>query len=309
MSQPDVVVFGTVGGMGPVRAVDALLGAPVGGALFVAAAQQHLGVEDLVDPATVSTSAAIVAGGVLNPWSGKLPRLRRWVLDEVAPLRPLVTAVVTDPRTRWWAPLDRDAQLALTEPGVDIAVTELVGRVERWEVHAQRRATGSLETSTELPAGQRRGVRAGLHAQLAAGGADWNPRYPLHPTRLHVAPDARVYEITSPRDWHRPARSHGDPATYTGTDASLLSVAGVEHGIAPTWSAVAADWDAVHLTFGGILTSLYVPVTTGGTTTTLWSLDSGRTLWLREVFTAREDLPDLSEAPDPGELDNLDVAR
>lgn len=296
--------------MDPVRAVDALLGAPVGGAVFVAAAQQHLGVEDLVDPATVSTLAAIVAGGVLNPWSGNLPRLRRWVLDEVAPLRPLVTAVVTDPRTAWWwAPLDRDAQLALTEPGVDIAVTEPVGPVERWEVYAQRRATGGLETSTELPAGQPRGIRSGLHAQLATGGSDWNPQYPLHPTRLHVAPDARVYEITSPGDWHRLARSYGDSATYTGIDAGLLSVAGVEHGIAPTWSAAAADWDAVHLTFGGFLTSLHVPVTTGGVTTTLWSLDSERTLWLRDVFTARDDLPDLPDAPGPGRLHDLDVPR
>ena len=47
---------------------------------------------------------------------------RRWVMTEVASLRPLVTAVVTDPRNSWWwAPLDRGAQLALTEPrdGID----------------------------------------------------------------------------------------------------------------------------------------------------------------------------------------------
>lgn len=297
-------------------AVDALLDSPVGAALFVAAAQQHLGVDELADPATVTALASIVAGGPLDPWGGELERTRRWVRAEAAPLRPLVAAVVDDPRARWWwAPLDRDRQLALTEPGATLVVTEPVGPAERWEVYAQRRAFGGLETATELPAPDLRAgedparvtpeVRSGLHAELAAGGSDWNPEYPLRETRLRVAADARVWEITSPADWHRLARTHGDPATYAGTDPHLLDSAGLEHGIGPTWSAVAADWDGVHLTFGGFLTSLYVPVTSGGSTTTLWSWRSERTLWLRDVLSARGDVAQRSRAPGRGHLQDL----
>lgn len=289
------------------RAVDSVLGSPVGGAVFVAAAQQHLGVEDLADPTVVCTLAAVVATGDLRPWTGDLPALRRWVLVEAAPLRALVTAVVTDPRNAWWwAPLDRDTQLALTEPGVELVVTEPVGPAASWEVYAQRRAAGGLETSTELPAGAVPTIRSGLHAQLAAGGSDWHPEYPLRQTRLHVDPTARVYEVNSPGVWHRLARAYTDPAASSGSDRNLADCAGIEHGPGPTWSAAAADWDAVHLTFGGFLTSLYVPVTTGGITTTLWSWDSERTLWLRDVSTARDTLPELAGDPDPGRLTGLD---
>ncbi len=97
--------------------VVAVLGSPVGAGLFVAADQQHLGVSDLADPATVSTLASILADSDLNPWSAGGPiRLREWVLDEARWLRPLVAALVSDPRTSWWrAPLDRARQLALTD--------------------------------------------------------------------------------------------------------------------------------------------------------------------------------------------------
>jgi len=285
------------------RAVEAVLGSPVGGAVFVAAVQQDLGVGDLADPTVVSTLAAFVAAD-LTPWSGDLPVLRRWVLAEAAPLRPLVTAVVHDPRNRWWwAPLDHDAQLALTEPDTPPTVTEPVGPVDPWEIYAQRRTTG-LETSTELPIGAEPTIRSGLHAQLAVGGNDWNPTYPLVQTRLHLPPTARVYEINSPDDWHRLVRTYTDAATHTGNDQNLLD-AEIEHGPGPTWSAVAADVDAVHLTFAGFLTALHVPVTTGGITTTLWAWDSERTLWLRDVSTARDTLPELTEEPSPA-LTGLD---
>lgn len=288
------------------RAVDGVLASPVGGAVFVAAVEQHLGVEDLADPTVVSALAAAVDGFDLGPWWGNLPALRRWVAVEAVPLRALVTAVVADPRNRWWwAPLDRDAQLAVTESAVELVVTEPVGPAERWEVYAQRRGGVRLETSTELPAGAQPSIRSGLHAQLA-GVSDWSPAYPLCQTRLHVAPTARVYEVNGPGDWHRLVRTYTDPATHTGSNPNLLDSAGIENGPAPTWSAAAADLDAVHLTFGGYLTSLYVPVTTGGITTTLWSWESERTLWLRDVFTARDTLPDLAAEPDSRALTGLD---
>ena len=306
------------------QVVAAVVGGPVGAGLFVAADQQRLGVADLADPATVSTLASIVADRDLDPWTAGGPvRRREWVLDEAARLRPLVATVVSDPRTSWWwAPLDRDGQLALTDPATDTAVTEAVGPATTWEIYAQRRDSPRLETSTELAAVQdgtvrhgtvRNGtvrnetvqegtVRSGLHAQLASGSSDWQPEYPLRQTRLVVAGDARVYEVTGPSDWHRLARTYGDPATYRGPDRNLLDLAGIEHGLGPTWSRAAADWDAVHLTFGGFITARYVPVTSGGFTTTLWSWESERTLWLREAFTAREVLADLIDEPSTGDL-------
>lgn len=120
----------------------------------------------------------------------------------------------------------------------------------------------------------------------------------MHQTRLRVSPDARVYEIGSPADWHVLAVRCGDPDTYLGPDRHLLTVAGIDHGPAPTWSRVAADWDGVHLSFAGLLSALYVPVTTDDVTTTLWSWEWEKTLWLQAPFTSGSTLRDLPEPPE-----------
>jgi hypothetical protein len=115
---------------------------------------------------------------------------------------------------------------------------------------------------------------------------------PLHEARLHIDPAARVYEIGGPGDWHALARR------YRGSDFPgdhVERTAGYRPGPTPAWSAVAEDWDGVHLTFFGFLTSLFVPVSDDVLTTTLWAWGAAQTLWLRDVVRTAEELPGLLE--------------
>jgi hypothetical protein len=277
------------------------LRAPVAALMFVLADRAGLGPDDLANPATASVLAS-TALNELNPWSSGDDRpagRRARALELVKPLRPLVDSVVNDARNAWWSdPGNRCCQVHLTDDDrIDpMHVVTPTGPVTGWEIYAQKPAR-RLETSTELAVAPGAVVVSGAHAALAHGPGDWFPDYPLKQARLSVSDDARVYEINRPEDWHRLAVRYGEVDSYPGPNAQLLDTAGIDHGPAPTWSAVAADWDGVHLTLAGMLTSIYVPVSIGDTTTTLWAWEFERTLWLKPVFTAATPLPPLEQAP------------
>jgi len=272
--------------------------------MFVLADRAGIVADGLADPAT-AVALATTAIDELRPWNGAEPAagVRGRALTLALPLRDLIAAVVTDPRNAWWsAPLDRSAQLLLSDRVVDpMNLTAPTGPLSRWEVYAQKPEQG-IRTSTELPVSPGAPIRSGAHAELVCGSRDWSPSYPLHQIRLHVSPRARVYEIGSPADWHALARRYGDLATHPGPDTNLLSSGGIDHGLAPTWSAVARDWEGMHLSLAGLLTTLFVPLTTDRVTTTLWSWESECTHWLRPAFTASTLLPDLIEEPEDPDL-------
>ncbi|MDQ3319063.1 MAG: hypothetical protein M3515_02235 [Actinomycetota bacterium] len=68
------------------------------------------------------------ATGDLSPWNGGEPAagVRERALALARPLRDLATDVLADPRNTWWAaPLDRSAQLLLTD--TDTRLPQLAG--------------------------------------------------------------------------------------------------------------------------------------------------------------------------------------
>ena len=270
--------------------------------MFTLADRHGLDAEGLAEPATASAVASTALRD-LNPWAGEAATSRIRALTEVQSLRDLVTSVVTDPRNAWWsAPLDRGAQLLLTgqgdHPRDPMRLLVPTGPNTEWETYAQKSLSGVV-TSTELPGlPARRAIRSGAHAELACGCSDWNPVYPVRQARLQVSSAARVFEVDSAADWHRLVLRYGDPATHPGSDANLLDAAGINNGPAPTWSAVAEQYDGVHLTFAGLLTALYVPNTIAEVSTTLWAWNWESTHWLRSVFTTAATLDDLPEPPD-----------
>jgi hypothetical protein len=280
--------------------VDDFMRAPAAAAVFVLADRLGLDAGRLAEPATV-TALASRALGDLNPWTGAAAASRARALALVRPLHDLVTAVVTDPRNAWWsAPLDRAAQLLLTghndpqrEP---LRLDPPQGPGEAWETYAQK-PLHRIATSTELRVAPDEPIRSGAHAELSWGSSDWDAAYPVRQVRLHVSATARVYDIDSAADWHRLVQRYRDPATHPGSDENLLDAAGIDHGPAPTWSAVADDYDGVHLTFAGLLTGLYLPHTTAQISTTLWAWNWESTYWLRSVFTGATPLDDLHEPP------------
>ncbi len=282
--------------------LEEFLDAPLAAAFFVVADHDGLGADDLADPATACTLAA-TAVGELDPWSGDAPRVRARAVEAVRDLRPLVRRVLADERNTWWqAPLRREAQLHLAGRDDRVpdasAVPVLQGPLNRWETYAQR-GEHTLITSTELPVPPESPVRSGAHAVLAHGGGDWQPGYPVRQQRLRVAEHARVAEVHSPADWHDLVARYGDPTTHPGSDAHLARSGEVDNGLAPTWSALAADLDGVHLSFAGLLSALFVPLTSADVgTTTLWSWEHEGTRWVRSVFTATGELPPLERAPE-----------
>ena len=278
------------------------LHAPLAATFFILAERNDLSPEHVADPATACALAA-TALGVLDPWSGDAPTLRASALDAARTLHPLVREVLTDERNTWWqAPLQRHAQLSLTaqdearpHPG---QITVPTAAPAPWETYAQKPA-GALITSTELPVPEGQPIRSSAHAALAHGLGDWNATYPVRQQRLHVAPHAHVAEVHSANDWHNLAAGYGELTTHPGSDTHLRSSADIDNGLVPTWSALAGDYDGVHLSFAGLLSALYVPVTTAGIgTTTLWAWSWESTYWIRSVFTTGTDLPPLAEAPE-----------
>jgi hypothetical protein len=101
---------------------------------------------------------------------------------------------------------------------------------------------------------------------------------------LAPGPGSRIYEISEPTAWtglvaRYPlnvslAKRH-DWWRTTGVDGPWLM---------PDWSAVAADYDGVHLTVSGYLTTAgrYLPVDQSGTVLAGWNPDE--TYWLNDVF-------------------------
>ncbi|MCP4227917.1 MAG: hypothetical protein GY773_31610, partial [Actinomycetia bacterium] len=93
-------------------------------------------------------------------------------------------------------------------------------------------------------------------------------------SRWHMAIDdtVRIFEVTGPNDWERLVRDYpgvGEinqgwelPSQNQGDVSALESVPGqramrteMRRFRVPDWNAVAEDWDGVHLTWGGFLTT------------------------------------------------------
>jgi hypothetical protein len=212
------------------------------------------------------------------PWDWDLALAEPAMADVLA---PVARAVTRAPAARWWSsPADRDrqqyvqflAQDAARERDDDPtpALSGAAGRVADWladTLEDERRAverpadpsapysgywwstpalSGLVTTTRSLP-----GLGA-IGLELVEDGMGWTDArcWPLRPR-----PDARVYEIHGPEDWTglvtrypldvSKARRHDwwDVTGWAGT------------WLIPDFSTVAADYDAVHLTVGGYLTT------------------------------------------------------
>ena len=147
--------------------------------------------------------------------------------------------------------------------------------------------------------------------------------FPLKQWRLRVSEEARVYEINGAADWHqlcvkypaKSARDASDPEVSDGAGWGKYPLAGLprdanernfatdmENWLTPNWSAVAEDWDGVHLTLGGLLAAEKVRISSvaGWSMFRFWDME--QTMWLRWAFADVERLPDRSAMPLPVEM-------
>jgi hypothetical protein len=142
---------------------------------------------------------------------------------------------------------------------------------------------------------------------------------PVSRWRLPVRAGVRTYEIVTPADWQQLVRAYPHAGSTVGSRREHTSwsiaypntgrIAGVRRLVGvdgqratavspaghrqPDWRAVAGDYDGVHLTWAGFLTTEgFVDVDDAGTVSLLRYWLSERTLWLHDVFGEPEPLPE-----------------
>jgi hypothetical protein len=129
---------------------------------------------------------------------------------------------------------------------------------------------------------------------------------PVSRWRLRVEPTARVFEVNQPTDWEHlvttyplaeqrwPSWSWELPGIHQYPDLAALAALDGQRAmrtrmnrfVEPDWDTVADDWDAVHLTWAGFLTTEGLIIDLGDDDIAmLRGWNSERTLWLNPVLS------------------------
>ena len=109
------------------------------------------------------------------------------------------------------------------------------------------------------------------------------PRYPLNCWRLKIDSQVKVYENAGPESWHTLCAQY--PASWD------IEHREDRHILVPDWRAVSQDWDGVHLSFGGWITTEQVRrwSSVGESMMEFWNAE--KTVWLSAVMTGAEEMP------------------
>jgi hypothetical protein len=147
--------------------------------------------------------------------------------------------------------------------------------------------------------------------------------------RLPVRSEARIWRIDSPSDWVSLVTSYPKIATrlhdgweLPGPNQPLSKLqrllaapdqravrSSIGQHVLPDWATLATDYDAVHLSWAGFLTTEgYISDVPGGSVTMLRYWGSERTEWLRDVFNEPTPLPAPALTRSPGNHP-VDVTR
>jgi hypothetical protein len=257
---------------------DALCAAPAGCAFLLAAEWYGLTPEEAAQPAA-SIHLAAEALAVVNPWNIDRAEVKAKLLHGPR-LASFARSILSQPETSWWlGPLNRNTQEWISRSGEPPTPPRLIIpkiAPDDFEGNAHK-PIGGLFTSTGIA-----GANSAL-ALLSHGWGDYGVDPPIVRYRLRADPTTRIYEIDGPAAWHQLCTQF--PAL--GEDGRLV----------PDWNSIADEWDGVHLTLGGLLTSEQVRFTSPAGWTELREWDAEQTVWLRWVFDAVEPLPILERLP------------
>ena len=202
----------------------------------------------------------------------------------------------------WWSRADRSAQQYVQwagpeepAPGLGDAA-EMLQSIDGEAIERERR----MSRDRHRPAGT--GIsgpwwsfpfpglisttrRAGsLGAILLAGREDGHGETEAVVRPLAVAGTARVYEIDGPAAWQHLVTAY--PRTATATYRHTWAWTGWDgEWLVPHWAAAARDWDGIHLTVAGYLTTAgrVLPMAIARTLLAGWNPDE--THWLADVIT------------------------
>ncbi len=126
------------------------------------------------------------------------------------------------------------------------------------------------------------------------GKGDFPDEHPTPRRRYVVSPAARVFEIHGLQDWRALASAY--PAAVRGPARNAMPGDRPDQ-VVPDWAAIAREWDGVHLSFGGMLTTRFVWSEGRPGPTRNWSWEIEGTEWLRWAFDAIDDDPLIAQIP------------
>ena len=233
------------------------------------------------DSLTTERLSELIAqcGAELTPYWDGYQRQAGALLAPSASLRPFAHHLLQAPGTAtWFADLDRKRQewMSTANPAPEQSSFHPDLRSYGAGITKPRRA---FWTSTSVGEGS-----SGWLHSLPWGEDRWEP--PYHRWRLEVLPAARVYEVHGPRGWQALCLAYPAPSRLAypvETPAALIE---------PNWQAVSQDWDGIHLSTGGLLTTERVRWGRPGAQTLLYGWGVESTVWLRWLFGPVERLPD-----------------
>ncbi|EIV93505.1 hypothetical protein [Frankia sp. QA3] len=284
-----------------------------------------------VDPAAVAALPEPVLLGCLADtvafaayWQEPDEQDRLLADPRVVPaLLPVARALLAAPGAGWWhdgANLDRQryVQWLDASPGEPPTLTGAADWVVTWRdrtVDQEARAaclpadpaasySGSWWSAPVLARLVRTSrPRPGLGAVqllLTEDALGWR-RARVRP--LTPRPGARVYEITGPEAWAALVQRYSLRVTRSRLHDWWRVTGRAEEWFIPDWSAVAAEYDGVHLTVLGYLTTAGRAVDVPGGATVLAGWDPDATYWLRDVLAPAGDPTDweLCESAESGD--------
>lgn len=266
--------------------VECLLNSVLGCAFVVALDKYRLTPDDAADPSTSLRLAAACADSVEKyrpDYESVAPGVTALAEEKSSQAR----ALIKHSGTAWWFdPVDPDRRTWLSIHGT--LDKFIYGRPpnadgwcrprnpsSRWERYAQK-PLGNQHTST--PYGPR------LTSQLIAYDervGDYRCEFPLAWWEMRFPQDVRAFEIHGPSDWHElcvryPARGIEDDR------------------LVPNWGALSEEWDGIHLSLDGFLTTEKGRYESPAGWTMLESWHAVQTYWLRSPKIDSERLPDVS---------------
>ena len=276
----------------------ALLRSPVGRAFITIAAATGFMPHELADPTTSIYIAAQAADDVeLYHIESDREKESRFLNREAPKHSHLARQILAHPEAEWWfAPMDMDKQIWVSED--HSPPTQQPGE-RSWIRASLRQDLWAFVTSTHI--GDTASMLAAVDLQICDVGYGQGDGYigpPFALWQMQPAPGSRVFEIDSSHAWHELCVKYPRTRTFplAGYNILNLDTLDADSYLEPDWSKIVEDWDAVHLTFGGLLTSHQVAVKSQNGWTYQYGWDAEQAWWLRWAFTEHKRLHDHTPA-------------